>query len=1000
MSAVQIHLHTWYSLRDSIANPKEIVARVKKLGQTAVACTDHGTTSGLLDMYLECKKQDIKLVFGYEGYYVPDVTIKDKYKHINFWAINNEGYKNLLSLSTEASKNFYKKPRVDIDIIKKYNKGLLCSTACLGGWIRTDDNEVNEDLFKQFLDIFGDRLYIEIHTYSNETQKEWNKQLIELHKKYPQCKLVVACDSHYVTKEQAYTHKMFITQGKEREDGYYQTPEFFIHSEQEMIDALSYLPKDIVIEAVNNTQELADRCHIDIDFSNNHYPKIDVKDEEEAVLEILRKNWRTKLPDKSMWDVHAKRIKEEEMPVLKQAGYYSYFLMFHDLVETLKQNDIPISWSSRGSAGGCDTAFVMDIQRTDPVKYDLLFSRFLHSERVTPCDIDLDVSQEYRPQVIDILKKKYGEDKIFKSRTFGRMGWKGAVRTAAKCLGYDENYIRPLIKAVGDSNEDEELQDMNIDKHKISLVDTTDEVKELASNFLGIISNYSAHASAIIVFPDDASNYSAVEYSAKDGLVTAYEFHTLEKLGILKLDILGIKTIDVIQKTLEQTNVDLNNLPLDDKKTFDMLCQGKTAGVFQIEGKGFTNLVKRIQPKHFEDLAPLMAVYRPAIIDAGLLDVYINRRNGEEQVEYLMPELEEILKPTYGIALYQEQIIAIGKEIAGYTAGQADMLRRAVGRKLPEEMEKIKPDFIERVVSKGHSKDKAIELFELIEFFAGYGFGKAHSYGYGYTSYVTAYLKANYTKEFMVSLINSEQAQEKVVPYIEELKRLNIELLPPSLKVGNRKWCIEGNALRVGLEYIKGVGTKLCTEHSDTFEDIILHNSKAIVIPLIKAGALDYLGVSRAYLLSSFADTQDMLKRVKQCEEKIEQYTLELPSTKAARMLLQWQTKLKEAQEQTMVTVDSYNQTEGEYQVLSFTFSSIPKVKTGKAIRVYTKNDKNNNEMAWVTFDTPYGERRVTIFASQWKRFKVIKDNTYVFVEDEKGILKEIKNYVDNKNLK
>ncbi len=369
---------------DAISKPKNIVSRIKKLGQTAIAITDHGTTSGLIETYRECQKQDIKMVFGCEHYFVPDVTIKERgYKHINFWAYTQEGYQNLLKLTSEAHKNFYYKPRVDMDLIKKYNKGLLMSSACLGGWLRGENNTVRIDLLEEFLDIFGDRLYIEVHTYSAPEQKEWNKIIIPVAEKYG-IHMVAAVDSHYVRKEDAYTHKMWITQGKEREDGYYQYADFYLHSEQEMLDALSYLPN--AREYVDNTQVLADRCNVEITFGEQHYPSVEIEDEEEYIRGIMRDNWKAKVPDKSKWKIHADRINNEEMPVLKNANYFSYFIIMHSILSKCKKRSIPISPRSRGSVGGCDVAYMMDIHNTNPVEDDLMFARFLHSERVTPCD--------------------------------------------------------------------------------------------------------------------------------------------------------------------------------------------------------------------------------------------------------------------------------------------------------------------------------------------------------------------------------------------------------------------------------------------------------------------------------------------------------------------------------------------------------------------------------------------------------------------------------------
>ena len=1001
MSFVNVHTHSHFSKRDAIAKPKDIVSKVKSMGQTAVALSDHGTTSGLIETYRECQKQEIHFVFACEHYLVPDVTIKEgSYRHIMMWAKDNEGYSNLLKLTTIAHQNFYRKPRLDLDILKQYSGGLAISTACLGGWLRREDGCANYGLLEQILEVFPG-LYVEIHTYSTDEQKKWNQVLVDISRSYG-LPLLAACDAHYVNQSDAYAHKMWLTQGKEREDGYYQIPDFYLHTEHEVREKLSYLPSDVVEEAIGNTQVLADSCNVEITFGEQHYPTVDIVDQRAEIRRICNSNIKRKVPDKSQWPIHIERY-QHEMPILVDAKYPPYFLIMHRTLEDFREAGIHISPSSRGSAGGCDVAYLMDIHNTNPLKYDLMFARFLHKERVTPCDIDVDVSKRRRQDAIEIIKKRYGHDRVFQARTYGYMAAKGALKRAGKSLGYDPQYILELSKQITAGDTEEEFKGEAKEHHLLDSI-ATPEIEPLISlskSFCGILQSYGVHASAIIIFPDDPSNYTAIEKSG-DNYVTAYEFHTLEDLGILKLDILGIKTIDVIYDTLELISeaIDINNLPPDDQKTFDMLCEGHTAGVFQVEGSGFTKLIKRVQPRHFEELAPLLAVFRPALIAAGLLETYIQRRTGEETVEYLHPDLEPLLSQTYGLMIYQENIIEVAKEICGYTPGQADLIRRACGRKKPEEMAKIKPDFIQKTVSMGYTEEFAVELFGLIEYFAGYGFGKAHTYGYGDLTYITAYLKAHYPKEFMVSLINSEDGQEKILPYIEECKSLGIKIITPDLRVGNREWIIEGESLRIGLSYIKGIGKNLSLDNSSTFSGVISSNSKGVVEALIKAGALDYLG-NRRELLGQLQSLQDSLKREQQCQQKVaenklalSEATTEKEQKKYTRQLSQWRKKLKECKEKAIeISEDNYNEIAGEYEVLSFSFHSLPKVISGKLVRIYSKNDKNGHEMSWFTWSSIYGEQKSTVFWEAWAQLKdhVKLQETYDFVNDSKGILQELK---------
>lgn len=733
-------------------------------------------------------------------------------------------------------------------------------------------------------------------------------------------------------------------------------------------------------------------------------PSVNVGDEEEAVRKIVRNNWRNKVP-KGKWQEYGERI-NEEIPVLKKADYLSYFLIVHDFINYCRKAGIPLGFS-RGSVGGCETAYVMDLIQTDAIKYDLNFARFCHLERVTVADIDIDVSQKRRGECIEYLKQKYGEDRIFKARTYGYMKAKGALRRAGNCLGYEPKEVDVWCKGIPEFTDD----DFKGNEHEEYLIDQTEapqNLKYLAKSFVGILQNNGMHASAILIFPDEPENYTAIE-RGKDCMVCAYEFHTLEDIGCLKLDVLGVKTTDVIADTLNLIgkDIDVANLPLEDKKTFDMLCAGKTNGVFQVEGNGFTRLVTEVKPRKFDELAPLLAVYRPGIIGAGLLDTYIKRAKGDEEASYLIPELEPILKGTHGIIVFQEQIIEIAKVICGYTAGQADMLRRAVGRKKPEEMERIKPDFIARAVELGQTEEKARELFELIEFFASYGFNKSHAYGYGMLSYATAYLKANYPKEFMVSLINSESNQEDTLPYIAECRRMNINVLPPHIQHSSTEWTIEGDSIRMGLTYIKGIGSNIDLSDTSTFDVVAKQNNKRIVSALIKAGAMDCFGkrneLLRSICCGELDDLQskqgDDMKRLAELEdklrntnEKLKKYAnikQQISNTKAR--ITKRKSKIEEAKcnEKQIVTADNAM---GEMEVLGMSFSNLPRIIKGEVVAVREIVDKNNHKMAFVTFNSDYGKQEGTVFWKQWKAWKGIlqQGTTVEYIIDNK-ILKDVR---------
>lgn len=859
---IHTHLHSQFSnygMKDAISSVDGIIQRVHELGQRGFALTDHNGCSGLIDTYVHLQKYNkkhntnLKLLMGSELYYTYDVTIKDKsYSHILFLAKNQVGLENLFRLTTEAHRHYYYKSRIDLDIIKQYSEGLICTSACMGGWLKGDNRE---SLIPQFKDIFGDDLYFEIHTYQHEDQKRFNAMVAEMGAKYD-VPLIAACDSHYVHEEDYALHKAFRGRSQDDdEDQYYGSNDFFIQSEAQVFDRLyPQFGVDIVETMVENTNVIFDKCNAQVDFNLDVYPKF-VKDGDvkPVFLQALRDGYKQKIIGK-VTPEFKKRVDERvphEIDILEQVGYMDYLLITKDILDACRKRDIPVG-HGRGSVGGCECAYLLDITSLDAITNNLYFERFANPNRVSPPDVDNDCSKVRRGEVIQYLEEKYKY--VYQCRTFSYMKASGALKEAARCLGVDHTIADAYSKKIKDVSfdDDEDYHDNDLEYAKLDHVNDGkhSEMFELAKKLVGIMTGFGKHASAVIVSNQDITKYCSLEMqkdskTKEETFVASTNFKHLESMGFLKEDILGLRTLDVINDCVTMAKVkdtlDLAKLPWDDKPTLDLLCKGDTLGVFQMKSPGMIRTLKSIAPKNFVDLIAVVALYRPACILTGMLDEYIERRQGKP-FEYLDKRLEEPLGETYGIMVFQEQIMRVCQIIAGYSMAEADTVRRAVGKKDHDLMQEITAEFVDRAVANGTDKDVAKQILDMIIAAASYGFNKAHSQSYGYMAYITAYLKTHYPLEFYVATINSEDGnQEKILPYIQEIKRKGIEILPPDLRHSEREWTVDGNAIRVGLAYIKGIN-KIEKPQEYTIDAIFSKYTKLQLEGLVGSGALDFLG--------------------------------------------------------------------------------------------------------------------------------------------------------------
>ena len=859
---IHTHLHSQFSnygMKDAISSVDGIIQRVHELGQRGFALTDHNGCSGLIDTYVHLQKYNkkhntnLKLLMGSELYYTYDVTIKDKsYSHILFLAKNQVGLENLFKLTTEAHRHYYYKSRIDLDIIRKYSEGLICTSACMGGWLKGDNRE---SLIPQFKDIFGDDLYFEIHTYQHEDQKRFNAMVAEMGAKYD-VPLIAACDSHYVHEEDYALHKAFRGRSQDDdEDQYYGSNDFFIQSEAQVFDRLyPQFGVDMVETMVKNTNVIFDKCNAQVDFNLDVYPKF-VKDGDvkPVFLQALRDGYKQKIIG-NVTPEFKQRVDERvlhEIDILEQVGYMDYLLITKDLLDACRKKDIPIG-HGRGSVGGCECAYLLDITSLDAITNNLYFERFANPNRVSSADVDNDCSKVRRGEVIQYLEEKYKY--VYQCRTFSYMKASGALKEAARCLNIDHTIADAYSKKIKDVSfdDDEDYHDNDLEYAKLDHINDGKhpELFDLAKQLVGIMTGFGKHASAVIVSNQDITKYCSLEMqkdskTKEETFVASTNFKHLESMGFLKEDILGLRTLDVINDCVTMAGVkdslDLAKLPWDDKPTLDLLCKGDTLGVFQMKSPGMIRTLKSIAPKNFVDLIAVVALYRPACIITGMLDEYIERRNGKP-FEYLDERLKEPLGETYGIMVFQEQVMRVCQLIAGYSMAEADTVRRAVGKKDYDLMQEITAEFVDRAVANGTDKDIAEQILDHIVKSSSYNFNKSHSQSYGYMAYITAYLKAHYPLEFYVATINSEDGnQEKILPYIQEIKRKGIEILPPDLRHSDRQWTVDGNAIRVGLAYIKGIN-KIEKPQDYTIDAIFGKYTKLQLEGLVGSGALDFLG--------------------------------------------------------------------------------------------------------------------------------------------------------------
>ena len=889
MSFVHLHVHTEYSLLDGACRISKLMDRVKELGQTAVAITDHGVMYGCIDFYKAAKAAGIKPIIGCEVYVarrgLTDRVrgVDDKPYHLVLLCENRKGYENLCMLVSEAFiHGFYGKPRVDLSLLRKYSEGLIATSACLAGAIpRCLMDEDFDHAKKQALElaaIFGEgNFFLELQDHGIPEQRAVNQGIARISRETG-LPMIVTNDAHYLRKEDAHMQDVLlcIQTGKTVDDEKrmkFQTQEFYLKSEDEMRELFPNYP-----EALENTDRIAQRCNLEFVFNEYHLPTFPVPEgysNESYFRKLCMDGFQERYPQKP--DEYLERL-EYEIGVISRMGYVNYYLIVWDFIRYAKENGIPVG-PGRGSGAASIVAYCMHITEVDPMQYALIFERFLNPERVSMPDFDTDFCQERRPEVIEYVTRKYGADHVAQIATFGTMAARGAIRDVGRALNFSFAETDVVAKLVPTTLHITLKEALEVSPKLKEMYDGDPRIRNLidtAMSLEGMPRNTSTHAAGVVITAQPVCTYVPLSRN-EDTIVTQYTMTTIEELGLLKMDFLGLRNLSVIDDAQKQIRLfepdfDISKVPDNDPDTFAMLADGKTQGVFQLESAGITGVCVNMRPTSIEDMTAIVALYRPGPMDS--IPTFIANKLDHRKIRYKTPLLEPILKVTYGCIVYQEQVIEIFRSLGGYTMGQADNIRRAISKKKMKVIEAERKVFVygdpEQGITGciGHGVPEAVaqSIYDEIVDFANYAFNKAHAVCYAVVSYQTAYLKCHYPRQYMAALMTSVlDSATKISTYIAECKELGISVLPPDINHSEDHFCVEGNAIRFGLGAVKNVGHGLIraivNKRSNgpflSLEDFIQRMddgelNKRAVENFIKCGAMDCFGYNRSQLLAVY----------------------------------------------------------------------------------------------------------------------------------------------------
>ncbi|MCX7759586.1 MAG: DNA polymerase III subunit alpha [Hydrogenothermaceae bacterium] len=920
---VHLHLHSHYSLLDGAIKIKDLAQKAAEYGYKAVGLTDHGNIFGSIEFYQEMKKVGVKPIIGMEAYFTnnrfekkgegSDDILTDKNYHLILHAKDKTGFKNLMKLSSIAyTEGFYYKPRIDWELLEKYNEGLICQTACLKGFvphlIATGRLNEAKEYAKRLKDIFGEDLYLEIQNNGLEEQNIANEGIIKIAKELG-IKVVATNDSHYLNEEDAAAHdvikalqmKTTLKDLKEKGKAFKVRGLHFTRPEEMYQKFKGYE------EYLLNTMEIAEKCNLEIDTVETRgylFPKFEIPEEfgDLTPAEYFEKLSRDGLErilekEKNLSQEKIDQYRERlnyEINVIKNMGFSEYFLIVQDFINYAKKNGIPVG-PGRGSAAGSLVAYALGITEVDPLKHGLIFERFLNPDRISMPDIDVDFCMDNRDKVIDYVREKYGKESVAQIITFNFMKSKMVIRDVARVLGFPYQEADKIAKMIlpgpiqGSTLTIKENLEAHPDFKK--LYETDPKVKELldlSMKLEGSARHTGIHAAGIVIAPGPLDDFVPVYRDKNSDVATQFEMKTLEQLGLVKMDFLGLKTLTELNqmknliKERHGIDVDYKSLSFDDENVYKLLQSGKTTGVFQLESKGMQDLLVRLKPNHFDEIIAILALFRPGPLMSGMVDEYIERKHGRKEIVYPFDEVKDILAETYGLIVYQEQIMFIANILSGFSMAEADTLRKAIGKKNPETMAKMKNRFIERAVERGFDREKITKLWEDIEKFASYSFNKSHSTAYAYLSYWTAWVKTYYPEEFFTVKLSTENNDTKFLNILNDMENFDIKLLPPDINKSKSNFHIESDKkIRFGLARIKGVGEqsaqKIVEEREKNGDYIDMFNlcertdsktvNKKVLEALIKAGAFDFEGVDRGVLLENVDKALSHGQKVKETKQ-------------------------------------------------------------------------------------------------------------------------------------
>ena len=907
---VHLHLHTEFSLLDGANRIGKLVEKIKESNMPAAAITDHGNMFGVIQFYQAAQKAGIKPIIGCEVYIAPE-SRKDKTNthgissashHLVLLAENETGYKNLMKLvSAGFLEGFYYKPRIDLDLLSRHAAGLIGLSACLKGavpyWFTHENEAKARKIAGQYAEIFGkDHFYLELQYHQIQAQATANRFLVQLAQDFG-LPLVATNDCHYLNRADSTAHDVLlcIGTGKRVSDAdrmRYASSEFYVKSAEEMAAVLGDYP-----DALANTLKIAEQCQVKLGFGNSILPRYEVPAGytfDSYMEEIARQGLTARLPEiakraakapQSVRPQYEDRLRIE-LDIIEKMGYAGYFLIVWDFIDYAKKQGIPVG-PGRGSAAGSLVAYSMRITDIDPIEYNLLFERFLNPERVSMPDIDVDFCVNGRAQVIKYVAEKYGQPNVSQIATFGTLGAKAVIRDVGRVLDLPYSDVDKIAKLIPNQLHitlEEALRVVPEFEEYKKRDPKFAELLDTAQVLEGLTRHVSTHAAGVVISPQPLVEYTPLYKGTKetDEISSQYSMSDLEKIGLLKMDFLGLRNLTMIQDTLalirqgHGQDVDVMDLPMHDRPTFELLAKGQTLGVFQLESSGMRELLRKLKPETFEDIIAVLALYRPGPLGSGMVDDFINRKHGRIPIQYLLPQLEHILKETYGVIIYQEQVMQISNVLAGYTLGEADLLRRAMGKKKAEEMAKQRARFLEGTRKNQIPDAKADEIFNLMEYFAGYGFNKSHTAAYALITYQTAYLKAHYPVEFMAALLTSDMDNtDRVAKYLNECRDLNIPILPPDVNESYRTFSVISEKIRFGMAAVKNVGgnavdaiieTRQKKGNYQSLQDFcervdLGKVNKRVAESLIKCGAFDFTGKTRAAMAKGLEPLFEIAQR-------------------------------------------------------------------------------------------------------------------------------------------